>query len=496
MNALDRAIAVFSPSWAARRVRARAVLAAADHAYEAVRQSRLRRLAADHGSGNQAIALAGPALRAEARRLERNHDLARGALNTLEQNIVGPNGIAVEPMPMTIDGEVQEDLAWQIKDLWDNWTQTPDTSRMFDWPAAQRMLCRSWLRDGEVLTQDVIGLVPSLDHGTVVPYSIELIEADLLDWDFHDYGRGIRYGVESNAWGRAVAYHLFKAHPGDPDQFGQPDRKRVPADRIRHLALRDRIGQVRGVSMFAAVLTRLSDLKDYEESERVAAKVAASMTAFIKRGTPDMYGNEEFASDTGEQSARPQHFVPGMVMELDPGEDIGTIDTSRPNSALEPFRDGQLRATAAGLRMSFSSLAKKYDGTYSAQRQELVEQWSAYALLSAEFTHQMVRPVYRRFIAAAQLSGVLRVPRDIDPLKLADALYVPQAMPWIDPQREANAWAILEDRHYISGPEIIRRRGGNPRDVLKQAESWRKAKQEYGLSDAATESAAELEETE
>lgn len=492
MNALDRAIAFMSPGWAARRARARVALAAADVAYEAVKTSRLRRVGTDHGSGANAIALAGPALRAEARRLERNHDLARGALNALEQNIVGPNGIGIEPMPMTTDGEVHEDLAWQIKDLWENWTQTPDTSRMFDWPAAQRMLCRSWLRDGEVLTQDVIGLVPSLDHGTIVPYSIELIEADLLDWDYHDTERRIRFGIEANAWGRAVAYHLFKTHPGDPDQFGQPDRKRVSADRVRHLALRDRIGQPRGVSMFASVLTRLADLKDYEESERVAAKVAASMSAFIRRGTPDMYGSTEYQA-SGEQKARPQHFVPGMVMELDPGEDIGMIDTSRPNAGLEPFRDGQLRATAAGLRLSFSSLARKYDGTYSAQRQELVEQWSAYALLSAEFTHQMVRPVYRRFIAAAQLAGVLRVPRDADVGKLADALYVPQAMPWIDPQREANAWATLEANRYISGPEIIRRRGGNPRDVLKQAESWERAKRDYGLS-TSTDPAAPAED--
>lgn len=487
LNALDRAIAAISPSWGFRRARARAALAAADVAYEAARQSRLRRLGADHGSGNKAIYTAGPTLRAEARRLERNHDIARGALNTLEQNIVGPSGIGVEPTPMTLDGEVHEELAWQIKDLWDNWTLTPETSRLFDWPAAQRVLCRSWLRDGEVLTQDVIGNVPSLDHGTLVPYSLELIEADLLDWDYHDAERGIRFGVEADAWGRARAYHLFKQHPGEPDIYGQPDRKRVSADRIRHLALRDRIGQARGVSIFASVLTRLSDIKDYEESERVAAKVAASMAAFVKRGTPDMYGEASAISASGS-TARPQHFQPGMFIELAPGEDVGMIDTKRPNMALEPFRDGQLRASAAGLRLSFSSLAKKYDGTYSAQRQELVEQWGAYALLSAEFAHQMVRPVYRRFIAAAQLSGALKIPRDVVVDKIADALYVPQSMPWIDPQKEANAWATLEANHYIAAPEIIRRRGGNPRDVLKQAESWNRQKREYGL-DAATNTA-------
>ena len=121
----------------------------------------------------------------------------------------------------------------------------------------------------------------------------------------------------------------------------------------------------------------------------------------------------------------------------------------------------------------------------AAERQELVDQLGAYALLSAEFAHQMVRPLYRRFIAAAQLSGALKIPRDVVVDKIADALYVPQSMPWIDPQKEANDWATLEANHYIAAPEIIRRRGGNPRDVLKQAESWNRHKREYGL-DAAT----------
>jgi lambda family phage portal protein len=479
MSRLEQLVAYLSPGWAAKRAQARVYGAACDEAYEAAKQTRLRRLSRNGGSGNAAVMLAGPKLRDEARRLERNHDLARGALNTLEQNVVGPQGIAVEPQPMTRAGEVHEDLAWRIKDLWDNWCLAPETTGTFDFASAQRMLVRSWFRDGEVLLQHVVGPLASLDHGTIVPYSIEMIEADLLDWDYIDDTRRILHGVERNAWGRATAYHLFKQHPGDPGILSV-DRKRLPAELVRHLALRDRIGQVRGVSMFASVITRFADLKEYEESERIAAKVAASMAAFIKRGQPSDYAEELDIS--GKRVDPPQHFVPGMIFELNQGEDIGTINTQRPNPGLEPFRDGQLRAGAAGLRMSFSSLAKKYDGTYSAQRQELVEQWGAYALLSAEFAHQCVRPVYRRFIAAAQQSGELVVPREIDPAKVADALYIPQAMPWIDPQKEAQAWAELEKNHYVAAQEVIRRRGGNPRDVLKQQESWKRSLAEYGLT--------------
>lgn len=482
MNRLDAMISYLAPGWAASRARDRAYAAACDDAYEATRLSRLRRQSRNNRSGNAAVMLAGPILRAEARQLERNHDLARGALNTLEQNIVGPHGIAVEPQPMTRAGEVEQDLAWQLKDLWDNWVERPEVTAAFDWPSAQRLMCRSWMRDGEVLLQHLAGPIATLDHGTAVPYSIEMIEADYLDWDYHDPQRRIVHGVERNAWNRATGYHLFKQHPGDADAFN-PERKRVGADFIRHLALRDRIGQVRGVSVFASVITRLADLKEYEESERVAAKVAAAMAGYIKRGGPDMFGHDVPGYDAEGRSQRPQHFVPGMIIELEPGEDAGTFDTSRPNTNLEQFRAGQLRAGAAGLRVSFSSLAKDYNGTYSAQRQELVEQWNAYSLLSAEFVNQCVRPVYRRFVAAALQSGVVRPSAKVDPDKVGDAMYIPQQMPWIDPAKEADAMEALVRNRFMAAPEAIRRRGGNPRDVLKQSESWQQSLREYGLDD-------------
>jgi capsid protein len=57
------------------------------------------------------------------------------------------------------------------------------------------------------------------------------------------------------------------------------------------------------------------------------------------------------------------------------------IKSDRPNPNLETFRNGQLRAVAAGSRGSFSSIARNYDGTYSAQRQELVESTEGYFIL-------------------------------------------------------------------------------------------------------------------
>jgi 3-deoxy-7-phosphoheptulonate synthase len=53
------------------------------------------------------------------------------------------------------------------------------------------------------------------------------------------------------------------------------------------------------------------------------------------------------------------------------------------NPNLETYRSGQLRAIAAGTGPTFSSVARKYDGTYSAQRQELIEGYGVYSTLAS-----------------------------------------------------------------------------------------------------------------
>lgn len=473
MNLLDRVIAPLAPGWAAKRVRSRYQLNVLNRAYDATEPGRLRKRARDYGSGTSITRGGVLPLRLEARNLERNHDLARGALNTLVQNTIGAAGIMVEPHPRRVDGTLHEEFARALSQLWELWCQRPEVTWEKDWAGAQRLLARSYFRDGEVLAQRLLGNVPKLQHGSAVPYSLEMLEADYLPLYYDSPAERIVQGVERNAWGRARGYWILKNHPGDYFNYspGASDVKRVDARHMLHLKLTDRIGQARGVSLFASVITRLLDIKDYEESERIAAKVAASMAAVIIKGTPDDY---PATGDTPEK--RNLKFSPGMIFDdLRVGEDVKSIDSKRPNTNLEGFRNGQLRAGAAGLGISYSSFAKNYNGTYSAQRQELVENWGAYGVLAAELINALNRPAYQDFVKAALLARLVEIPADLDPTTVDAAIYVPPSMPWIDPLKEAEANVELEQAGFVSGPEIIRRRGGNPREVLEQEQSWRNA---------------------
>ena len=472
-NIFDRLVAWVYPEAGVRRAKARRLLAY----YESAKVDLQRKQRRAIGSGDSDVIRAGVLIREQARHLEQNHDLARGILETLVQNIVGPHGIGIEPQPRRADGSIHEEFAGQILELSRDWNKLPEVTRAHDFASAQRLAARSWLRDGEVLAQHIVGSAVGLDHGTRIPYSIELIEADMLPMDLIDAGKGITMGVQRNAWGRPVGYWLYKQHPGDWVLLQQSAAtKFVPADRIMHLKMIDRIRQTRGVSVFASVMSRLDDIKDYEESERIAAKVAASMAAFIRKGVPEMY---ESPSDG---SVRDLRMKPGMIFDdLTQGEEIGTINTTRPNSNLENHRRGQLRAVACGTRVTYSSAAKDYDGSYSSQRQELVEADGAYGVLASEFIGGFVQPIHEMRISAALASGQLVIPADVATMSVDDALYIPPQMPWIDPDKEAKALERLEKNLHASGPEIIRRRGQNPHDVLEQESRWRKEIKERDL---------------
>ena len=237
--------------------------------------------------------------------------------------------------------------------------------------------------------------------------------------------------------------------------------------------------------MLASVITRLEDIKDYEESERVAAKIAAMLTAYVKKGTADTYGDP--GGDPGTNPStnpRTLSLTPGTIIDtLRPGEEIGMIDSKRPNPNVVTFRQGQLRAAAAGFPISYSSLARDYNGTYSAQRQELVEQYVHYACATDDFVGMAVLPVWTEFVRIAHLSGVVPMPRDLKPGTEDDALYVAQAMPWINPLHEAEASAALIAAKLSSPQEQIRRRGANPNHVIEQLRSWQSLTSDLPASD-------------
>lgn len=458
MNWLDKSILSVAPAWGAQRIKNK-IIAEKMLGYDAAKPGRTRKMKVDNRNGDSAIYGSAESIRGQARYLDENHDIVVGLLDKLEQKVVGPKGIAVEPMPFTVAGEKHEEFAQELSRFFEKLSMAPDTTGTLTRGQVEQMVCRTWLRDGECFGKYIEGNVANFKHNTAVPFSVELLEPDFLP--FRSDKTNIVQGIERNAWGQPLAFHFLKSHPGGNVGYSSKTF-RVPADRVQHIKLSKRIGQGRGMSILHAVITRLEDLKDYEESERVAARISAVLAAYIKKA-PDSYGGKSSSGD------RLFELTPGMVFDdLMPGEEVGTVQSNRPSALLQPFRDSMLRAVSAGTRGTFSTISGQFDGNYSSQRQEMVEGYAGYEFLQNTFIAQWSRPFYRRAIRMGIASGMINVPLDIDPDTIYNAVYLTPVMPWIDPNKESQA----HERNIQMGIEteaaVIRSRSKNPAEVKKQ----------------------------
>lgn len=443
--------------------------------FEAAQPNQYRKHRTDRGSGDASMQRAGDRLRVQARHLEDNHDIATGILDILVDRTVG-RGIRYEPQVLDTNGDLHEEFNEELLDFHTRWSEHPTTDGEYSRADMERLYARTLFRDGEGFKIYHMGNIPKLTHNTLVPLSLEPLEPDFCPMHFNQPENGIIQGIRKNAWGKPNLYHFYKYHPGDIRGLTTPadSYKAVSGNMVNHIKFVKRFHQTRGQSVFHAVLTRLDDLKDYEEAERIAARIAAKLVGYVRKGQPDMYDPE---SDEGREE---QIFENGMVLyDMSPGEEVGLFDnTKRPNSGVNDFRAGQLKATAAGTGVSNSSASKSYDGTFSAQRQELVEQQEHYEVLQGYFIDHSCKPDYRHFVNMATLGG-LRIPDNIKLRTLYDVACYGTSMPWIDPVKEAKANEVLLNNNLTSQSEIIRRRGGNPTVVYKQIERDRKRMEKW-----------------
>lgn len=470
MDSLTKFISAIAPGWAASRLANQAKLLSAQRYYDAVAITAQRPRRGNNASADAVMDRARQYPREYGRWLDENHDLAVGVLDDLVTNIVGC-GAGIEPMALR--GKTREsatEFNRTLRDLWNEFWTAPEVTGELPGPELERLICRSWLRDGEVFCQHVTKAIAPF--GSRIPYALELLESDFVPFDMVDPARNIVHGVQKDGWGRPIGYWVYRQHPGSllPGTFS--DVIWLPVERALHLKHVHRLHQTRGISIFHSVLSRLDDLKDYEESERLAARVAAAFTAFIKRdsGLSDVVTGT--SSDLSDRDTRSFEMSPGLIFDgLAPGEDVGIIDSKRPNPNLGTFRSDMMRAISAGTGTRYSSTAKNYNGTYSAQRQELVEGTLHYRRMFDYLKSKFYLPVWRRFVDASRLAGLLRVPADIDEA----SIYLPEVrgpqMPWIDPEKEINAFAMMVEYGFRSRQQVIRDLGSDPATVDAQLEA-------------------------
>lgn len=455
---------IIAPALVQRYYASRILAGQLKRAYEAARPTQQHPLRGGAQSADAANELARGRLTAHARWLDENAPLAVSVLDVLVNHVVG-TGLWPAPMMKNRAGDLYESLNEDIEGELQEFARAPDVTGENHWGEVQRLQARSLFRDGELLIQHVAG--GRFPFPGQVPYLFESLETDYLPYDLYGdrTGNPVVHGIEKGPGGRPVTYHIYRQHPGALSTAGVSfgNTVPIPAASILHLKVQRRLGQTRGVSIFHAVIKTIGDINNISDSERIAAQVNAALTAYIKKNRPT-------ASDpVGSTGQRYLEMSPGTILDdLLPGEEIGVIDSKRPNSNMVGFLQFQQRDVAAGTGTGSSAITRDFSGSYASQRQELVETDPNYARFNNYFKAKAVSSVYRRWLDAATLVNQIRIPRDADPRSFYDHEVNRPPMPWVDMLKEVQADALAVENNFKSRAQVQRDKFGDPRRIDRE----------------------------
>ncbi|MFZ5635773.1 MAG: phage portal protein, partial [Pseudomonadota bacterium] len=232
-----------------------------------------------------ALAYAQDELRAKSRDLVRRNAWAATGVEAFVANAIGTG---IKPQSMLADLDQRE----AVQALWRDWCEEADAAGLTDLYGLQGLACRAMLEGGECLVRL---RYRRPEDRLSVGLQLQLLEPEHLPVTLNrelPNGNVIRAGIEFNAIGQRVAYHLYKSHPGDGmlapmSAHGGLDTVRVPANEILHLFRPLRPGQIRGEPWLARALVKLHELDQYDDAELVRKKTAAMFAGFITRGAPE-----------------------------------------------------------------------------------------------------------------------------------------------------------------------------------------------------------------
>ncbi len=156
-------------------------------------------------------------------------------------------------------------------------------------------------------------------------------------------------------------------------------------------------------------------------------------------------------------------LTPGMVNELNAGDEIQVVDPKGNANEAKEMLAMQQRLIASGHGLSYESTSRDMSGVnYSSARQGAIEDDLAIAE-DSELIEELMDEVYESFIISGYLAGVFEMPGLFtDYEKKLDYLHhnwVASAKAWIDPQKEASANKIALETGFKTYAQIIAESG-------------------------------------
>lgn len=423
-------------------------------------------------------------LRARARDLEQNSDMANSVVTAFRRHIVG-KGFGLQAR--TGDAELDD----RLEKLWGEWTKAKgcDITGTQNFNQILRMLVTRKKVDGGVLIAKVYA------GGGILPLKLQVFEVDELDTTAakpKNAGNRVVGGIEYNRYNKPVGYYIRQFQV---DGMTPMEPRYFPASQMIFYFTKRRPTQVREISDMTPSLTRIRDANEYITAVSVKERIAACLAVMIKkaipqsglgraRGTTNPEGTTDYAG---------KRLSPGMILEMNAGDEAQTINPNGSGENSSSFLKVLMRLVSAGQGLSYEATARDLSGTtYSSARQSMIEDEITYSEEIDILQEMVMNEIYESFVISAVLAGEVDIP-DFwqDKQKYFGHNWISPPHKWIDPQKEADAIVTALKTGQKTFQEVCTEQGRDWKETIKDmAEVVRYAKEQgldvgaiYGLGE-------------
>lgn len=396
-------------------------------------------------------------VRARARDLERNSDIMNSVVGAYKRNVVG-GGYHVQVR--TED----QDLNKQIELAWKRWCkkQNCDVTGTQSLNQIIRMAVERKKIDGGIL------FIKRYTRDGFIPFKLQMVEVDELDNGTiqpRHKGNKVVGGIEYNQFNRPVGYYIRQY---DIDGYGLRDPVWVDAKDVIFYFTKRRPSQLREMSDMAPTIPRIRDVNEFMTAVSVKQRIEACLAIFIKKAFPTTGIGRGTTAVAGDKvSYDGKMLTPGMIKEMNVGDEIQVVNPSGQGADATSFAKLQQRLVGAGQGISYEATSRDMaESTYSSARQGLIEDDLTYKE-DRELLVEVLDEIYETFIISAVLCGALSVPRFWEEKeRYLSHEWVQEPKPWIDPYKESNANMIALKTGQKTYKQIAAENGRDWRDQV------------------------------
>ncbi len=332
----------------------------------------------------------------EARDLERNMPIIRGALDRVAQYV------CAQLMYQSQSDDPNYDSVAEA--YWQDWCEhTADVTGRFNLRMLMEIGFRSMLRDGDFGFHLV-------RNGSEL--QLQMIEADRIG-DPNKVATiddpNLIQGIKVNDLGQPVGYDIYKR---DRKSLRYEFEMTAEPKNFFLLARHLRSDEYRGTSWLAPVVAQARDLYESFGFERGAAKWASSIAGVIKVADPLAMGGAGSAGlwdgKSRDANGNPTEVVEGnKLLRLRPNEDVTPFNTgNRPSGAFQAYIETTLRDIAFGLNVpyGFFDMSKFGGATVRLEAQQLQRTFARFQEL---IVTSVLNPIKRAVLSNAIALGKL-----------------------------------------------------------------------------------------